>query len=148
MQNQLAMTSIILAAVMTAKKIFSGFSKRIALVLAVLALPVVLTGCSGVSYILENYSDVEDESFLHDNRYFYIFDKPEEGKMMITASYSSAAMMGFVEGLTLGIADTDYPGPVYREAGEAYLRKQGKDCQVIRTELLATPQWELEYTCQ
>lgn len=44
---------------------------------------------------------------------FWIFDHPQDGKMLINQDPASAAGSGFAKGLTLGLVDTSTPNQVF-----------------------------------
>ncbi|WP_321333695.1 hypothetical protein [Breoghania sp.] len=125
-----------------------------------------LASCSGIHYALENYSGVEVQEHVvvptEGPRYieqpngvrvdraahFRIFDKPTENRLMITASIGDAAAIGLVKGATFGIADSDAPEVVYRNAAQDFLDKSGRSCAVADISLIATPQYEVRYACK
>lgn len=111
------------------------------------ALCLGLTGCASMEYIVKNYNDVPVVEHTTSYDTFRVFDKPREGRMMITSSIGAAAAGGFAKGLTFGASGTVAPKPVYQEAVESYLAKTGRACRVTDGTLLADPQWEFRYEC-
>lgn len=109
--------------------------KRVIIVL------LLLSGCSGLSYALENYSGVDPLSFNYDEQYFRVFDKPAENRLMITPTVGAAA----VQGGTFGGVKT--PETVYQQATLAFLKSTGRDCRISTFALVAQPQWEAFYSC-
>jgi hypothetical protein len=77
-----------------------------------------------------------------------IFDKPKEGRLMITPSIGRSAGMGALSGLTFGAADTDIPKAEYQAAVEAWLVESGRKCAVTDGYKLIRPQREFRYRCQ
>jgi hypothetical protein len=111
------------------------------------AIFTVCAGCAGLNSALE-YSDVMVMSFMDDKGGWRFFDKPAEGRLMITPSLSRAAGEGAVTGLTLVIADTDIPKSEYQAAVESWLKQSGRDCTVTDGYKLIRPQWEFKYNCR
>jgi hypothetical protein len=100
-----------------------------------------LTGCSGIGYAMEHYKNVKPQQFAYDGQGFRIFDKPNEGRLMITPTIG-AAMAG---GATFGGANT--PEIRYKQASLAYLASTGRKCKASDMKLVIQPQWETFYTC-
>lgn len=106
-----------------------------------------LTGCAGLSAALD-YDDVTVHAIEVRGSTWRIFDKPAEGRMMITPTYGRSAANGFLSGLTLGAADTDIPKSEYQVGVEAWLGATGRrSCTVIDGYKLIRPQWEFKYDC-
>lgn len=76
-----------------------------------------------------------------------IFDKPAEGRLMITPSLGTAAVNALKSG-PFGIFDTDIPKPYYQQAVEGWLVSTGRSCNVTDGYLLIRPQWEFKYSCR
>ena len=121
--------------------------KKLKLVALVVAAGI-LTGCAGMQYAVNNYTGVKPVGWSHDGLSFLVYDKPDEDRMMITASIGTAAGMGLMQGLTLGIVDADFHRDKYRDAAVAWLTKQGRDCEELDTVLIIKPQWEVKYKCE
>ena len=104
-------------------------------------------GCATVQYISRNYADVPVTNVTTAYDDFRVYDKPGEGRMMITSSLGSAIGQGVIGGLTYNPAIGATPKPVFQEAVEKYLASAGRRCAVTDGYLLAQPQWEFRYTC-
>jgi hypothetical protein len=109
---------------------------------------LMLAGCAGVQHVIDHYQGIQPvEVQMPDDRY-RIFDKPADGRMMVTSSIGSAAGQGFGSGLTLGIVDTTPPLPLFQAAAEAHLAGTGRSqCRVTQGYILVKPQFEFRYTC-
>ena len=101
----------------------------------------LLAGCSGMNYAIENYSDIKPIQFVQSGKTFRIFDKPIEGRLMITPSIGSAA----VQGATFGAAAA--AEMTYKLAAQAYLDSTDRNCKAGDMTLVVQPQWETFYTC-
>lgn len=125
---------------------------------------LVLAGCAGADYVLQNYSGVKMETYavppangeryvkkgeviVDTARMYRIFDKPEENRLMITASLGDAAAQGYVQGATYGAVSGAQPKILYQNAAIGYLRSKGRDCRALDTYLLIEPQYEVKYEC-
>ena len=107
------------------------------IVLAVL----LLSGCSGLNYAMENYQSVKPITFNYAEQQFRIFDKPTEGRLMITPSIGGA----MASGATFGLAGTAQN--TFKSAALAYLSSTGRNCNASEMMLVVEPQWETFYTC-
>lgn len=111
-------------------------------ILAIVAL-TALSGCSGVSYVMDNYGSIPRVEWRNSEGItFRVFDKPAENRLMITPSIGASA----VQGLTWGASRE--PGLVYEAAANEWLAAQGRsNCRAVRTVNILDPQHEVFYTC-
>jgi hypothetical protein len=114
--------------------------------IAVMIVALFLSGCAGMDAAME-YNDVTVREMHFGGDTWRIFDKPAEGRLMITPSMERAMGGGFLSGLTFGAADTDIPKPEYQRAVEAWLRMTKRRCTVLDGYKLIKPQWEFKYHC-
>ncbi len=105
-------------------------------------------GCATVQYISRNYADVPVATVETPYDNFRVYDRPGDGRMMITSSFGSAIGQGVVAGLTYNSAIGATPKYVFQEGVEKYLAGTGRRCSVTDGYLLAQPQWEFRYTCE
>lgn len=116
-------------------------------VMAIAVLAVALSGCAGMDAAMQ-YNDVQIQEFHANGHPWRIFDKPAEGRLMITPSIGRAVGEGFLSGLTFGAADTEIPKPEYQAAVAAWLRqKHPGSCIITDGYKLIKPQWEFKYRC-
>ena len=108
----------------------------------IIIFALFLTGCSGMNYAIQHYSDTTVERYTYNGQVFRVFDKPKEGRLMITPSLSRSALQGFTYGAAATAENT------YQEASTAYLVSKGRDCTVSDLKLIVQPQWEAFYNCQ
>ena len=101
----------------------------------------LMSGCSGMSYAIENYSGLKPVPFVAAGQTFRIFDKPAEGRLMITPSIGAAALQGATFG---GAATAEM---TYQIASQAYLDSTGRKCTAGDMKLVIQPQWETFYKC-
>lgn len=109
---------------------------------------VLLEGCSGYEYAMKTYGDTDPVNFTSQGKVWRVFDKPNDGIMMITPSLSDTAEASIAEGLTLGaIGNQTAPVPHFRKAASDYLKATGRTCTVTSTREVVDPQWEFTYDC-
>lgn len=112
---------------------------------------LLLSGCvSGpaIDYMRAEYAGVEVKSFEMPDGTYRIFDKPQDGKIMITPSLGRAAGMGMATGATFGAADDSQNLAPYRNEVETYLRSTERGhCRITTGTLLVRPQYEFTYDC-
>jgi hypothetical protein len=106
-----------------------------------LFLTLFLAGCSGMNYAMEHYNEVDPQPITYKDQSFRIFDKPTEGRLMITPTVGNSAL----QGLTFGGAATAQN--TYKQAAAAYLGATGRTCEVTEMMLVVQPQWETFYKC-
>jgi hypothetical protein len=102
-------------------------------------IAVLLAGCSGMSYALDNYSGVPVQRFSYMGQEFRVFDKPVEGRLMITPTAGEA----YIGGATFGAVST--PETVYLQAANAFLAP--RNCKGSTIALVVKPQYETFYNC-
>jgi hypothetical protein len=115
-------------------------------VVALCVAAALLTGCAGINAALQ-YDDVMVKTVMNADGTWRIFDKPREGRLMITPTYGRSAANGLLSGLTLGAADTDIPKSEYQGGVETWLIGTGRRCMVTDGYKLIRPQWEFKYVC-
>jgi hypothetical protein len=106
----------------------------------------ILSGCAGLSHAMQ-YNDVAVIAFDHAGHGWRIFDKPGEGRLMITPSIGRAAGVGAATGATFGLANTQIRREEFQGAAEAWLASTQRRCTVTEGALVIEPQWEFMYTC-
>ncbi|MBM2294348.1 hypothetical protein JQX09_20695 [Sulfitobacter pseudonitzschiae] len=117
--------------------------------LAVLSAVYVASGCTGeTEFYTKDYSTVLAQEMRHNGRVWRIFDKPKEGRLMITPSFSAAAGAGIATGLTLGLIQSpNDKAATFKPAVDAYLSQKSESCRVIFSKLLIKPYYEFLYSC-
>lgn len=109
---------------------------------------VAITGCSGINYAVENYSGVDVERFEANGQTWRIFDKPAEGRLMITPSLGKAVAVGAAKGATFGLSGGGAsPVQYFEAAANLFIKSRDESCQVKSGSLVINPQYEFFYTC-
>lgn len=117
---------------------------------AVLALIAIatLTACGGMGTVMERYGSVKAVAFQHGGSTWRVFDKPEEGRLMLTPSIGDSAAAGAIEGVTLGMADNPLgPNKRYSDAATAWILRHGGTCRLTAGRVILHPQFEFDYSC-
>lgn len=107
-----------------------------------------IAGCAGMQYAMKHYSGVPVVHHKMPDDTYRVFDKPNEGRLMITSSLGAAAAGGAKSGITFGAASSSAPRNFFQEAAESYLKKTGRDCTIKDGHLIVSPQWEFFYECK
>ncbi|MBM1817424.1 hypothetical protein JQW73_21410 [Sulfitobacter pseudonitzschiae] len=118
-------------------------------ILAVLTAACVISGCTGeTEFYTKDYSTVLPQEIQHNGRMWRIFDKPQEGRLMISPSARAAAGAGIATGLTLGlIPSPNDKASTFKPAVDAYLSQKSENCGVTFSRLLIKPYYEFSYSC-
>ncbi|TPL39245.1 hypothetical protein [Mesorhizobium sp. B2-4-8] len=108
---------------------------------------VGLSGCAGMQYAMDNYTNVKVVSFTSPSQKtgYRIFDKPAENRLMITSSIGNAMGQGALKGLTL--MDTTPPEILFEQAAVEYPASTGRTCVSKKAFLIVQPQFEVQYDC-
>jgi hypothetical protein len=120
--------------------------KHSAISVIVLIALFTLGGCAGMDAALK-YTDTKVQTFPNGGDSWRIFDKPAEGRLMITPSIGESMKAGLISGATFGAADTDIPKPVYQRVVEAWFVHTRRRCTMTDGYKLIRPQWEFKYSC-
>lgn len=94
-----------------------------------------------MSYAMKHYNEVDPEAISYEGQSFRVFDKPTEGRLMITPTVGNSALQGLTFGGAAKAQNT------YKQAAVAYLGATGRKCEVTEMMLIVQPQWETFYKC-
>jgi hypothetical protein len=117
------------------------FSKSIMLV------PLLLCGCAGTDAVAP-YEAVTPVRFDVHDQVWRIFDRPAEGRMLVTPTIGDTIDETLLGGLTIGMADTESPRADYQAAAEAWLKHSGRRCKITDGKEVDSPRWEFTYKCR
>jgi len=103
----------------------------------------MLAGCGeNAQYVMDTYRGIDPLQYEADGQSWRIFDKPSEGKMMITPTIGRAMSSG----ATLGLDGSQVnKSETYVPAATAYLDEKG--CGIVDRRIVFTAQAEFTYTC-
>lgn len=107
-----------------------------------------LVGCAQLDYAMTEYGGIKPLQFAYSGKTWRIFDRPADGRLMITPTVGDAAAAGAVEGMTLGLSgNASGSEGVFHSAALAYLKTRSKSCKIYNGALVINPQWEFFYEC-
>lgn len=108
---------------------------------------LALAACSdGHRYVMDEYSNMPIFRVPVDGAVWRVFDKPGQGKLMITPDFDVAVAEGFKRGAMFGLGKKRFrEAGDFRPGAEAYLRPKG--CSITGGRLLIDGQYEFTYTC-
>lgn len=110
---------------------------------AVLAAAMLaLTACGNVGYVVETYS-AKNRTFVEkDGATWWVYDRPDLGRVMVNAPIGAAA----VSGATFGAVEPQYPA--FAAVADQFLKAGGRTCAIGTGTEVVTNQVEFPYTCQ
>ena len=115
---------------------------------AAAVLTFALAACAYPEYVNDEYRYVPLTSFAHDNNSYRIFDKPSASKLVITPSLTTAVSDNVIRNVTFGRYDNALPPGALEAAVAAYLKRNGRKCEITGSSLIYDPQWEFTYNCE
>lgn len=117
-------------------------------VVLIAASAIALVGCAGVQHAMTHYSGIEPVNVAMPDDTYRVFDKPADGRVMVTSSLGAAAAQGFGSGLLLNAVDNTPPLPSFQAAAEKHFVDTGRtNCRITQGYLVVKPQFEFRYTC-
>lgn len=114
-----------------------------------LAAALTLTACAGINHAMSTYGDVPPVHHEHAGLGWRVFDRPQDGLLMITPSLGRAAAHGLRAGSTFGLSEGGITGPAqpYAEAAQAWLDQRDQRCRLTQGRVVLPVQIEFDYTC-
>lgn len=64
---------------------------------------LLFASCGSMKYVMDEYTGVKIVKYEAPEMTVRIFDKPEQGKLMITPTIGKAAALGAGQGVTFGV---------------------------------------------
>lgn len=107
-----------------------------------------LSACAYPRYVNDDYRYIPLTTFAHDNQSYRIFDKPSAGKLIITPSLAMAMSDSVLRNVTFDEYNNATARDTLQGAVAAYLKNQGRKCEITGGSLIYDPQWEFTYTCE
>ncbi len=91
---------------------------------------------------MNNYHGVEVVTFEDSEDKWRIFDKPEEGRAMVTPSILRSSVNGSTYGATAAEVAK------FQGAAQSYIAGTGRTCTITSTNKVLPLQYEFFYTCK
>lgn len=117
-------------------------------VVAIFVLPVGLGGCvANMGYLMDTYGGVQKQVIDVQDGSFWVFDRPDLGKVLTTPSAGTTIGPALVRGLTLTGVDLMPLVQVHQEIALRWLRSTGRSCEIKTSSEIAKPEFEHVYVC-
>lgn len=107
-----------------------------------------LASCQNVSYVMETYSKPGKQVLKTDQGDFWIFDRPDLGKMLTTPGPGTAFGIGVASGMTLGIAKVDPVVQFHQTVALTWFASTGRTCEIKTSSEILRPEYEHTYVCK
>lgn len=116
---------------------------------AVVALVVVTAGCvPNAGYLMETYGARSHEVIEIGDGSFWVWDRPDLGKLMTSPSPGTIAGPALLRGLTLGAANLDPVLAVHQQVASLWFERTGRKCSLKTSFEIAKPEYEHTYQCE
>lgn len=112
------------------------------------AMVGMLAGCQNAGYIMETYNKVPKQPVKTASGTFWIFDRPDQGKILTTPTPGSMIVPAYVSGLTLGAAKLDPLVQAHQEVAREWFKKTGRSCEIKTSTEIWRPEYEHTYQCR
>ncbi|MBV5264483.1 hypothetical protein [Pinisolibacter aquiterrae] len=97
---------------------------------------------------METYGSVSKEVIDTPNGTFWVFDRPDIGKIMTTPSPGTIAGPAFLSGLTLGMVVTDPVLASHQAIAKMWFEKTNRKCEIKTSFEIWRPEYEHTYVCK
>lgn len=124
---------------------------RFLIVGAALSVAALVAGCGSINYVRDNYSGVPYAEYSPTGApgsLFFVYDKPDESRMLLLDRTGQAANAAFLSGATFGAIDASSPSAVFRQVAESWLAGQSRNCTAGTVDKISKAVAEVRYSCQ
>jgi hypothetical protein len=122
-------------------------SFRVVSTISVVALSV-LTGCvANAGYLMETYGGKPHETMELSGGSFWVWDRPDLGKLMTSPSPGTIAGPALISGLTLSAVNVDPTLAVHQAVARLWFEKTNRKCEIKTSFEIARPEFEHGYIC-
>ncbi|MER8529315.1 MULTISPECIES: hypothetical protein [unclassified Mesorhizobium] len=117
--------------------------------IAVLAAALVIAGCQNSGYLLKTYSASVARKHVVQTAggSFWVFDRPDLGKIMTTPSPGTIAAPAIISGATVGLVKLDPVVAAHQAFALQYLAQTGRTCEIKTSVEIWRPEFEHTYVC-
>ena len=115
--------------------------------ISLIVLATTLSGCAGLSYAVKNYSGVDVTSFDFGGVGWRVFEKRNEGRLMITPSLGRAMSGGMKNGFAFNFSNEIDSENRFRNAAKAFIEEKHGLCRITSGKVVVQPQYEYFYEC-
>jgi hypothetical protein len=108
---------------------------------------LALTGCQNAGYVMDTHGVTNKQDFIAADGKYWVFDRPDQRKIMTQPSGGRAVSSGAATGATFGVKDY-FPTPAqHRNAALGFLSKTRRSCQLLSSTEIMSNSVEHTYTC-
>jgi len=115
---------------------------------AAFAVLGILTGCQNAGYIMDTYGKVDKKTVSTAQGSFWVFDRPDAGKIMTTPTPGSMVAPATISGATLGMVKLDPVVQAHRDVAQQWFAQTGRTCEIKTSYEIWRPEYEHTYSCQ
>ncbi|EUB95573.1 hypothetical protein PMI07_002061 [Rhizobium sp. CF080] len=115
-----------------------------------LALPlcVMVAGCQNAGYIMDTYNKVGKQTVVTPGGNFWVFDRPDLGKILTTPTPGTIAGPAVFSGMTLGLVKLDPIVQAHQAVAQMWFAKTGRICEIKTSSEIWRPEYEHLYVCK
>ncbi|MER9710162.1 hypothetical protein NKJ13_07820 [Mesorhizobium sp. M0174] len=119
--------------------------RNLSIALAIIAATV--SGCQNSGYIMKTYNPVQKQVVQTSGGSFWVFDRPDLGKIMTTPSAGTIAAPAFINGATIGLVNIDPVIAAHQAVAQQYFAQTGRQCTIKTSFEIWRPEYEHTYSC-
>lgn len=108
---------------------------------------VTLAGCQNAGYIMETYNPVRKVAYSSPTGNWWVFDRPDLGKIMTTPTAGQIAPAAAISGATVGLVKLDPVVQAHQEIAQKHFAATGRTCTIKTSYEIWRPEYEHTYAC-
>lgn len=106
-----------------------------------------LAGCQNAGYLMDTYNSVKKQTVQTPGGSFWVFDRPDLGKIMTTPTPGTITVPTLVSSSTLGLINVDPVVAAHQNVAKQWFAKTGRNCTIKTSFEIWRPEYEHTYTC-
>jgi hypothetical protein len=111
------------------------------------AAALLLASCGTYSYLLETYNGVEKQTISMAGGSFWVWDRPDLGKLLTSPTPGTIAGPSFISGLTFQTVKLDPVVASHQAVAAEFFRMAGRNCEIKTSFEIVRPEFEHTYRC-
>jgi hypothetical protein len=108
---------------------------------------LMLTGCQNAGYIMKTYNPVKKVVYSSPTGNWWVFDRPDLGKIMTTPTAGQIAPAAAISGVTVGLVKLDPLVQAHQAIAQKHFAATGRKCTIKTSSEIWRPEFEHTYTC-
>lgn len=112
------------------------------------ASALLLGGCATYSYLLSTYNGVDKTVVSGPGGSYWVWDRPDLGKILTSPSPGTMVPSLVVQNLTLSMANADPKLAAHQQVVMDWFARDGRNCEIKTSFEIARPEYEHSYICQ